>query len=237
MIHALRERPIRITSCVHIRAYNYAYAHCAIARVASFPGHFLRGRKKRPGIHCWRMRTIFRKISVKYPVSRRMEYAVRKSQVVYEAHVYWFVYARVLECSRMAVCCRVCLSAVEPKHSTALFTAKGVELRWPERLTELLCVPVSDSDKLPGYICRSCRSKVESLESKLTALRQRTHKSYEMLCGELTASASRKRPKHTSSNLGVSPATAEARPPSKRATLQGKQLFPSENEEHSGECK
>ena len=54
--------------------------------------------------------------------------------------MYWFVYARVLECSRMAVCCRVCLSAVEPKHSTALFTAKGVELRWPERLTELLCV-------------------------------------------------------------------------------------------------
>ena len=33
--------------------------------LASFPGHFLRGRKKRPGIHCWRMRKLFCKISVK----------------------------------------------------------------------------------------------------------------------------------------------------------------------------
>ena len=34
--------------------------------LASFPGHFLRGRKKRPGTICSRMRTIFRKISVKF---------------------------------------------------------------------------------------------------------------------------------------------------------------------------
>ena len=35
---------------------------------------------------------------------------------------------------------RICLSAVDTKHSTALFTATGLSQEWPARISELLCV-------------------------------------------------------------------------------------------------
>ena len=35
---------------------------------------------------------------------------------------------------------RICLSAVDTKHSTALFTATGLSQGWPTRIGELLCV-------------------------------------------------------------------------------------------------
>ena len=128
-----------------------------------------------------------------------------------------------------AVLCRICLSTAQPKHSTALFNERGLTLKWSDRLGELLRVPVIASDDLPDHICRHCRQKVERLEGKLTSLRQQTRKSYERLSHEPTT---RKRPKHTSSSLGVSPGTANARPPAKRShILIGKQLFSSENEE------
>ena len=76
--------------------------------------------------------------------SCRMEYAVQKSPDSIPSPRAPVLFT--CECSMVVSC----LSAVEPKHCTALFTAKRVELRWPERLTELLCVPVRDSDKLPG---------------------------------------------------------------------------------------
>ena len=48
------------------RVYVYSTLRVqARGNIASYPGHFLRGRKKRPGAICWRMRNIFRKISVK----------------------------------------------------------------------------------------------------------------------------------------------------------------------------
>ena len=71
-----------------------------------------------------------------------------------------------------AVLCRVCLSDTQANHSTALFSKKGLKLKWSEHLSELLLVPVSSDDNLPPHICRSCKCNVESVESKLVALRK-----------------------------------------------------------------
>ena len=35
---------------------------------------------------------------------------------------------------------RICLSAVETKHCTALLTATGLSQEWPTRIGELVCV-------------------------------------------------------------------------------------------------
>ena len=35
---------------------------------------------------------------------------------------------------------RICLSAVETKHSTALLIATGLSQEWPTRIGELVCV-------------------------------------------------------------------------------------------------
>ena len=121
-------------------------------------------------------------------------------------------------------CVRVCLTSVERKHSTALFTGQN----WSHRLSKLLRVPVREDDSFPDYICRSCRRTVESVESKLRYLKERIMDSYKRLSNE--PNASRKRPKPTSSLQGISPATAAARPPSKRTTLHRRQLFPTANE-------
>ena len=42
------------------RSFSNLIGFALYAALASFPGHFLRGGKKRPGtsIHCWRMRAI-----------------------------------------------------------------------------------------------------------------------------------------------------------------------------------
>ena len=130
------------------------------------------------------------------------------------------------------VLCRLCLSEVKSKHSTALFSGVGLQQNWPSRLRELLLVSVSRDDGLPSYICRSCVGKVETLERKLTTLRQQAHQS--ILKFQATAQVSRKRPKDTSSEVGVSPATAKARPPAKRMyAMEARQLFSSVDEESS----
>ena len=44
-----------------------------------------------------------------------------------------------------SVLCRVCLTSVERKHSTALFTGQN----WSHRLSELIRVPVREDDSFP----------------------------------------------------------------------------------------
>ena len=128
--------------------------------------------------------------------------------------------------------CRICLSEVQPKHVTALFSVVGMQQGWPSRLRELLLVPVDRGDDLPTHICRSCVGKVERLERKLETLRQQARESVK----QLHARPSRKRPKNTSGAVEVSPATAKARPSHKRAVIS-RQLFPSlEDEEYSSKC-
>ena len=127
-----------------------------------------------------------------------------------------------------AVLCRICPCTAQPKHSTALFSERGLTLKWSDRLGELLRVPVIASDDFPTILFSVIAGRKWRVW-KLTSLRQQARESYERLSHEPTT---RKRPKHTSSSLGVSPGTANATPPAKRShTLIRKQLFSSENEE------
>ena len=80
-----------------------------------------------------------------------------------------------------SVLCRVCLTSVERKHSTALFTGQN----WSHRLSELLRVPVREDDSFPDYICRSCRRTVESVESKLRYLKERIMDSYKRFSNDI----------------------------------------------------
>ena len=92
-------------------------------------------------------------------------------------------------------------------------------------------MPVSIEDGLSQHICHSCSGKVETVERKLQALRQQARESIE----KIMQASSRKRTKDTSSETGVSPSTAKARPPAKRMYSTGaRQLFPSVSEESSG---
>ena len=50
---------------------------------------------------------------------------------------------------------RICLSAVETKHSTALLTATGLSQEWPTRIGELVCVE--------AYLTISAGSKASDL--------------------------------------------------------------------------
>ena len=118
------------------------------------------------------------------------------------------------------------------KRAVALFGHVGLQQDWPSCLCELLHLPVSIEDELPQHICHSCSGKVETVERKLQALRQQARKS---VGKTMKAPPSRKRGKDTSSETGVSPSTAKARPPAKRMYTTGaRQLFPSVSEESSG---
>ena len=131
----------------------------------------------------------------------------------------------------MAILCRLCLCELASKRAVALFSEVGLQQNWPSRPRELLRVPVSIEDGLSQHICRSCSGKVETVERKLQALRQQARESIE----KIMQASSRKRTKDTSSETGVSPSTAKARPPAKRMYSTGaRQLFPSVSEESSG---
>lgn len=128
--------------------------------------------------------------------------------------------------------CRICLSAVETKHSTALFTASGLSQGWPNRISELLHVEVKD-DSLPSHICRSCKRKVISLEEKLQSLRALAQESLRKLQDKRREE--RKRSKDSSGTLGVSPYTASVRPPAKRQySASRRSLFPDSANSFTG---
>ena len=117
----------------------------------------------------------------------------------------------------------VCLTSVERKHSTALFTGQN----WSHRLSELLRVPVREDDSFPDYICRSCRRTAECVESKLRYLKERIMDSYKRFYNE--PNASRKRPEPTSSLQGIASHCCCATTIETHNASQ-QQLFPTANE-------
>ena len=125
----------------------------------------------------------------------------------------------------MDVTCRICLSVVETKYSTALFTKTGLSQGWPSRIRDLLCVEVAKDDSLPSHICKLCRGKLVTIEGKLHNLRTLAQKSLRKLQDERIRE--RKRSKDTSGALGVSPSTANVRPPAKRQYGARRSLFQS----------
>ena len=74
--------------------------------------------------------------------------------------------------ANMKIRCRLCFCEVASKCTVPLFGHVGLQQDWPSRLRKLLHLPVSIEDELPQHICRSCSSKVETVERKLQALRQ-----------------------------------------------------------------
>ena len=151
----------------------------ACSPLASFPGRWGR-EEKWPGTlftHAHNIQEIISRI-----IRFTSIHSIRYKKYYTKSTCSTFVYSRVLKYvqTNMAVLCRICLTAVEQKHSTALFSDKGLELKWSDRLSELLCVPVC-SDDLLEHICHTCRSRVESVEKKLAVLRRQARDSYEKL--------------------------------------------------------
>lgn len=48
----------------------------------------------------------------------------------------------------------ICISEVQPKHCTVLFTEAGLQQDWLSYLHEMLLVPVESCNGLPVHTCR-----------------------------------------------------------------------------------
>ena len=134
--------------------------------------------------------------------------------------------------------CRFCGEVVSSNHSVGLFTTQANFDNLTAKLSVLLQLPISVDDGLSKFACRLCRNSLKSLEEKLAAKRSAVRAVYQR-AGYVPGVArislvqippnrgcsTLKRPKDTSGGAGVSPATAKARPPSKRPTVS-RTLFP-----------
>ena len=74
--------------------------------------------------------------------------------------VYGRLYTGRIRTNLAMATCRICLSSVETKHCTALFTETGLSQGWPSRVRDLLRVKVAKDDGLPSHICKSCRNNL-----------------------------------------------------------------------------
>ena len=69
--------------------------------------------------------------------------------------------------------CHYCLSEVDGRYATGLFTVQGELEDLPGRLKRIFLVEVMKDDGLPMHICRNCRDKAFGMEKKLQDLRWR----------------------------------------------------------------
>ena len=114
--------------------------------------------------------------------------------------------------------CRLCNSSSPRDCILSLFSQTAMKQRLPGRITDLLDVPVSPKDGLPGYICRKCKRKLERLEKaaeELNTFRSEARATYSSFAKKRS---DLKRTKETSSSTGLSPDIVKNRPPSKRLT-------------------
>ena len=117
-------------------------------------------------------------------------------------------------CTRV---CRLCRALVPSKRAVSLFTTIGIQQQWRRRIENLLDVPVAIEDGLSGYICDKCKLRIVSNEkaaADLKAFKETARCSRSALD---RIKGPQKRPKSTSSELGVSPDTSRERPRSKIA--------------------
>lgn len=126
-------------------------------------------------------------------------------------------------------CCRFCLETIPSKHAINLFSKNSNSVNLSGRMSDLIKLPVLPTDGLSPYTCRLCRDRLLTIERKLVEAREMIKSMYQR--AHLQAQTGRatmctlKRPKETSGTVGVSPATAKNRPPSKRSALR-RTLFP-----------
>ena len=112
--------------------------------------------------------------------------------------------------------CRLCRAVVPPKRTVHLFNANAVKNKWASRISDLLGVPLADTDRISPYMCDMCKTRLVSLEKAVTDLgsfRELVKHSREAL----SAIGPLKRTRVTGSDVGVSPDTAKERPSSKLA--------------------
>ena len=122
--------------------------------------------------------------------------------------------------------CRLCCNAVTSTHCLALFSKEALQKNVPGRLSKLLDLPVSSSDGLSPYLCRSCANKFHTVESKLESFRSLAKTGYEkggqnrsvFPSSSVSVQAPKKRTKDTSGE-DASPHTVQARPLAKRFTI------------------
>ena len=75
--------------------------------------------------------------------------------------------------------CRLCCSSSSSTRCSALFSKEAIQRDLPGRLSNLLQLPVSDSDGLSSYLCRGCMGKFTTVESKLESFRSMAKAGYE----------------------------------------------------------
>lgn len=115
--------------------------------------------------------------------------------------------------------CRICLGKAEHPHYCALFSKKSLEGDLPARISELSGVSIGPGDGYPERICRSCKSRFDSLEKGLDEFRQRAQTSYGVY--------SRKR--SCESMQSPNSVSVRCRPPTKRS--RARCLFPDGSSE------
>ena len=111
--------------------------------------------------------------------------------------------------------CRLCRDLVASNRAVSLFSVTGIQQQWAFRIESLLGVPVRNCDGVSGYICQKCKIRIVSLEKAAADL-----KAFKQLANCSRSALERvrgplKRPKCTSSDIGVSPDTSRDRPRSK----------------------
>ena len=100
--------------------------------------------------------------------------------------------------------CRLCRSVIRSHHYASVFSLSSTESsKWPTRIQDLLEVRVDKDDGLPGYVCSSCKRRVEVLEkaaADLVEVQRQAKAVYDALC---TTRGRLKRTKETSGLVGV----------------------------------
>ena len=65
---------------------------------------------------------------------------------------------------------RFWISKVDARHASGLFTIQCELEDLPSRLGRIFLVAVTKDDRLPAYVCQSCRDKASSVEKRLKDL-------------------------------------------------------------------
>ena len=122
--------------------------------------------------------------------------------------------------------CRLCASEVERSRFIDVFGIEGRKQNLSSRLSKLLVVPVDQDDGLSPFVCRNCKLKFSTLETKLETFRAQARSCFDVSRVKVD-DGQRKRTKDTSGD-GISPFTSRSRPPAKRFTATTRCLFPQD---------
>ena len=121
--------------------------------------------------------------------------------------------------------CRVCCSNCPSRNMVALFSPTALKEELPARITDIVQLPVDERNGFPRCICQPCKRRLVTLEKAIVDLRDFRRQAQESYRTFMLAQVrSLKRTKQSSADVGVSPDTAKARPPSKKPLTAAKRL-------------